>query len=106
MLDRLRGRAERAVSAGLRERDAALALGMVLGEDERIDSATRDDWRDAGLSHLLAVSGQNVMLLMALALPLLVAAGLGPRGRGVACSSSSRSTCRLPERDHRSSAPG
>ncbi len=57
---------------------------MVLGEDERIDSATRDDWRDAGLSHLLAVSGQNVMLLMALALPLLMAAGLGPRGRGVA----------------------
>ena len=83
-LDRLRGRAERAVSAGLRETDAALALGMVLGEDEGIDSATRDDWRDAGLSHLLAVSGQNVMLLMALALPLLVAAGLGPRGRGIA----------------------
>ena len=84
VLDRLRNRAERAVSAGLPQRDAALALGMVLGEDERIDSATRDDWRDAGLSHLLAVSGQNVMLLMALALPLLVAAGLGPRGRGVA----------------------
>jgi competence protein ComEC len=83
-LDRLRGRAERAVSAGLPEPDAALALGMVLGEDEQIDSATRDDWRDSGLSHLLAVSGQNVMLLMALAFPLLVAAGLGPRGRGVA----------------------
>ena len=84
VLDRLRGRAERAVSAGLAESDAALALGMVLGEDEKIDTATRDDWRDAGLSHLLAVSGQNVMLLMALAFPLLVAAGLGPRGRGIA----------------------
>jgi competence protein ComEC len=84
VLDGLRRRAERAVEAGLPEGDAALVLGMVLGEDEEIDSATRDDWRDAGLSHLLAVSGQNVMLLMALALPLLVAAGLGPRGRGVA----------------------
>ena len=83
-LDRLRGRAKRAVFAGLDESDAALALGMVLGEDEQIDTATRDDWRDAGLSHLLAVSGQNVMLLMALAVPLLVAAGLGPRGRGIA----------------------
>jgi competence protein ComEC len=83
-LDRLRARAERAVSAGLPDSAAALALGMVLGEDEQIDTATRDDWRDAGLSHLLAVSGQNVMLLMALGLPLLVAAGLGPRGRGVA----------------------
>ena len=84
VLDRLRARAERAVAAGLSEADAALALGMVLGEDEQIDSATRDDWRDSGLSHLLAVSGQNVMLLMALAFPVLVAAGLGPRGRGVA----------------------
>ncbi len=83
-LDGLRRRAERAVAAGLQDGDAALALGMVLGEDEQIDDATRDDWRDAGLAHLLAVSGQNVMLLMALALPLLVAAGLGPRGRGVA----------------------
>ena len=84
VLDGLRRRAERAVAAGLSEGDAALALGMVLGEDEEIDSATRDDWSDAGLSHLLAVSGQNVMLLMALALPMLVAAGLGPRGRGLA----------------------
>jgi competence protein ComEC len=83
-LDRMRGRAERAVSAGLGGSEAALALGMVLGADEQIDTATRDDWRDAGLSHLLAVSGQNVMLLMALALPPLVAAGLGPRGRGIA----------------------
>jgi competence protein ComEC len=83
-LDRLRERAERAVSAGLPDSHAALALGMVLGEDEQIDTATRDDWRDAGLSHLLAVSGQNVMLLIALALPLLVAGGLGPRGRGIA----------------------
>ena len=83
-LDGLRRRAERSVAAGLPEADAALALGMVLGEDEEIDSATRDDWRDAGLSHLLAVSGQNVMLLMALALPMLVAAGLGPRARGIA----------------------
>jgi len=83
-LDSLRRRAETAVAAGLPEAEAALVLGMVLGEDEEIDTSTRDDWRDAGLSHLLAVSGQNVMLLMALALPMLVAAGLGPRGRGLA----------------------
>ena len=50
--------------------------GMVLGQDERIDPAVRDDFRDAGLAHVLAVSGQNVMLLAALALPLLAAAGL------------------------------
>ena len=33
----------------------------------------RDEFRASGLAHLLAVSGQNVMLLAALALPLLVA---------------------------------
>ena len=51
--------------------EAALARGMVLGQDEAIDETTRQDWRDSGLSHLLAVSGQNVMLLVALAMPLL-----------------------------------
>ena len=52
---------------------------MVLGQDERIDPAMRDDFRASGLAHLLAVSGQNVMLLAALALPLLAAAGVGHR---------------------------
>jgi competence protein ComEC len=83
-LDRMRERAQRAVVAGMPAGEAALLRGMVLGEDERIDEATRDDWRDAGLAHLLAVSGQNVMLLAALALPLLMLAGLGLRTRLVA----------------------
>ena len=52
-------------------REAALARGFVLGEDEGIDAATVDDFRRAGLSHLLAVSGQNVALLALLAMPLL-----------------------------------
>jgi competence protein ComEC len=84
LLDRMRGRAEHAVSAGLHGRDAALLRGMVLGQDEQIDEATRDDWRAAGLAHLVAVSGQNVMLLAALALPLLMLAGAGLRTRFVA----------------------
>ena len=44
-------------------REAALARGFVLGEDEGVDAATEEDFRRAGLSHLLAVSGQNVTLL-------------------------------------------
>ncbi len=58
---------------------------MVLGQDERIDPAVVEDFRDSGLAHLLAVSGQNVMLLAALALPLLAAAGL-PRGARLAAT--------------------
>jgi competence protein ComEC len=84
LLDRMRGRAQRAVAAGLPPRQAALERGMVLGQDEAIDAAVREDFRDSGLAHLLAVSGQNVMLLVALAMPLLALAGLGPRARGVA----------------------
>ena len=44
-------------------------------------SVTRDDFRASGLAHVLAVSGQNVMLLAALALPLLAAAGWRRRAR-------------------------
>ena len=83
VLDAMRRRAERAVAAALPAPEAALARGMVLGQDEEIDEATRQDWRDSGLAHLLAVSGQNVMLLVALALPLLAVARIGPLGRGV-----------------------
>lgn len=83
-LDSARRRAERALSEGLRPREAALARGFVLGQDEAVDPLLRQDFRDSGLAHLLAVSGQNVMLLCALALPLLAFAGLGVGGRVVA----------------------
>ena len=62
-------------------REAELARGFVLGEDERIDPATVENFRRAGLSHLLAVSGQNVALLALLAMPALAALGLPLRGR-------------------------
>ena len=54
---------------------------MVLGQDEDIGDPTRDAFQASGLAHILAVSGQNVMLLVALALPLVAAAGLGTRRR-------------------------
>lgn len=62
-------------------REAQLARGFILGEDDEIDAATVEDFRRAGLSHLLAVSGQNVALLVLLAMPLLAALGLPLRTR-------------------------
>jgi len=62
-------------------REAALARGFVLGEDEGIDARTVDDFRRAGLSHLLAVSGQNVALLALLAMPVLALLGMPLRAR-------------------------
>jgi len=81
IVDSMRKRSERGLAAGLSPGDGALAMGMVLGEDQLVASDVRDDFRRSGLSHLLAVSGQNVMLLGALALPLFALMGLGPRAR-------------------------
>jgi competence protein ComEC len=80
-IDAVRRRAERGIAAGLSPGHAALARGMVLGQDERVAEADREDFRRSGLAHILAVSGQNVMLLCALALPFLMATGAGPRVR-------------------------
>ena len=80
-IDRIRDRAEIALESGTPEAEAALLRGFVLGEDDRIDAATVDDFKRSGLAHLLAVSGQNVILLALLALPLLALLGVPVRAR-------------------------
>ena len=79
--DQIRARAESALGHGMPAREAGLARGFVLGEDEGIDAETVDEFRRAGLSHLLAVSGQNVALLALLALPVLGGLGIPLRPR-------------------------
>jgi competence protein ComEC len=79
--DEIRARADAALGKGMPRREATLARGFVLGEDEAVDAVTREDFRRSGLSHLLAVSGQNVALLGLLAMPLLAALGLPLRTR-------------------------
>jgi competence protein ComEC len=79
--DGIRERAEAGLGRGMPSREAELARGFVLGEDEGIDARTEEDFRRAGLSHLLAVSGQNVTLLALLAMPLMAALGIPLRER-------------------------
>ena len=67
-LDAMRRRAEQGLQTRLQPKDAALLRGMVLGEDERLSDSVRDDFQRSGLAHILAVSGQNVMLLAILVL--------------------------------------
>jgi competence protein ComEC len=74
--DEIRKRAEAGLGRGIPAREAALARGFVLGEDEAVDDGTVEDFRRAGLAHLLAVSGQNVALLALLAMPLLALLGM------------------------------
>ena len=55
--------------------------GFVLGDDRGQDDETVDRFRDAGLSHLLVVSGQNVAFALLLAGPLVAR---GPHGARLA----------------------
>jgi competence protein ComEC len=77
----IRARAEAGLGRGMPAREAELARGFVLGEDAGIDEQTKQDFRRSGLSHLLAVSGENVTLLALLAVPLLGALGIALRER-------------------------
>lgn len=79
--DQLRERAEAGLGEGMPAREAALARGFVLGDDDGVDEATKEDFVRAGFSHLLAVSGENVTLLALLAMPVLAAFGIPLRER-------------------------
>ncbi|MGN6815293.1 MAG: ComEC/Rec2 family competence protein [Solirubrobacterales bacterium] len=77
----IRERASAGLGQGMPSREAELARGFVLGEDEGIDEQTQENFRRSGLSHLLAVSGENVTLLALLAMPLLGALSIPLRER-------------------------
>ncbi len=49
----------------------SLFAGFVLGDDRFQNDLVTDDFRGAGLGHLLAVSGSNVAFLLALLAPLI-----------------------------------
>ena len=89
-LDDVRRRAEAALERGTAPVSAALLRGFVLGQDDRIPEPVREDFRRSGLAHILAVSGQNVMLLAILATPLLALAGVPLRSRLVAIARDHR----------------
>jgi len=80
-IDGIRDRAATALGRGTSQDAAALLRGFVLGEADRIDAATVSDFRRSGLAHLLAVSGENVLLLALLATPVLALLGVPLRAR-------------------------
>jgi competence protein ComEC len=61
----LRSNVEDALQRALPEPEAALAAGVAFGRDETLDPVVRDAFRDAGLAHVLAVSGSNVVVVAA-----------------------------------------
>ena len=65
--NRFRAAVRRGAESALDPASAALFTGLVIGDDVRQDAATVQQFRDAGLSHLTAVSGQNVAFVLAVA---------------------------------------
>ena len=61
----------------LGRRDRVLLAGFTVGDDRGQDPLVTDDFRASGLTHLIAVSGQNVAFVLLLAGPLL--RRVGPR---------------------------
>lgn len=51
--------------------DRALLAGFLLGDTRGVPASLTDDFRAAGLSHLTAVSGENVAFVLALVAPVL-----------------------------------
>lgn len=81
--DAVRARLLAGIAPGLTGERRALVEGLVLGQDEALDAGLRQRFRDSGLYHLLAVSGQNVAYLAGMAVLLAWLAGL-PRWMGEA----------------------
>jgi len=70
MID-VRSRLSLALSDVLPEPHASLAAGILYGERSAIPNDLRDDMRDTGTSHLVAVSGQNVTIVAAMVIAAL-----------------------------------
>ncbi len=78
MANRIRRAMVRGVSAMPHEL-RALFTGLVIGDDREQPRAMVLDFRSSGLSHLTAVSGQNVAYLLAVLSPLFVRLSRGTR---------------------------
>jgi competence protein ComEC len=77
--DRWRAWAASSAGAGLSGDPRALVRGMALGGGSELSPEAQEAFRDAGVWHLLAVSGQNVTVVAIATLALLGALGVRRR---------------------------
>jgi competence protein ComEC len=83
--DRLHAHVEKTLARGTTGESRAVLTGIVLGEDDGIERSLRDAFQASGLTHLLAVSGQNVAITAVGVVWAARLAGLGRlAGEGVA----------------------
>ncbi|HUK44729.1 MAG TPA: ComEC/Rec2 family competence protein [Gaiellaceae bacterium] len=70
LADRLRAWLARSIAPGLTGERRAVLEGIVLGDGSALSPGLKQDFQASGLYHILAVSGQNVVLVAAGALTL------------------------------------
>jgi competence protein ComEC len=78
----------RDAAAVLPEGPRGLLPGLVLGDTSGLDPVLAEDFRTAGLTHLLAVSGTNCTIVTGAVLLLLRRATVGPRASAVAAGAA------------------
>ena len=61
----LKRRSQRVLAAILPEPEAALLSGILLGSDEAIPAGLMDQFRAAGVAHIIVISGFNIALISA-----------------------------------------
>jgi competence protein ComEC len=81
LADRLRAALAGSIAPGLTGERRGIVEGVVLGDEQALSEGLRQRFRVSGLYHLLAVSGQNVVLVAGGALALAWLLGL-PRWLG------------------------
>ena len=83
--DRLHTHVEQTLARGTAGERRTVLTGIVLGEDDGIDRSLRDAFQASGLTHLLAVSGQNIAITAVGVVAVARIAGIGRlAGEGVA----------------------
>lgn len=73
-LHRFRGSLASALQRAIRAPESGLAQALLLGIRSELPSSVKDSFRKAGMSHLLAISGLHVGIVLALALGIGAAA--------------------------------
>lgn len=82
----MRGRVAEYMRATFGEECGALARGIFLGDTDGIDKSLIRDFRRSGVSHLLAVSGLHISMLVAMVELMLLRLSFGRRVRCIVIS--------------------
>jgi competence protein ComEC len=75
----------RAACAPLPPEPGGLLPGLVVGDTSRMEPAVSEDFRTTGMTHLLAVSGSNVAIVLGFVLGLARWCRAGPRTAAAVC---------------------